>query len=252
MAKHPVALQLYSLREDAAHNFMGVLERTAKLGYQGVEFAGFGGLEGRELKLKLDELGMEAVGAHIGFDQLKTDLAGIARLSHEVGIPHVVCPAPYRGIGDTADSWKEFGRQLNDIGQALAKEGLRFGYHNHSFEFKQYDGAYGLDLLFAETDPENVFAELDLGWVFHAKVDPISYLEKYADRCPLVHIKDFQDDGKQVEVGTGDLDLTGVLRASQTAGVEWLIIETEEYTMPPIDSVRVGLENVLETLEKLG
>lgn len=250
MARHPVALQLYSLREDAAHNFMGVLERTAKLGYQGVEFAGFGGIEARELKLKLDELGMEAVGAHIGFSQLQEDLKGIAKFSQEVGIPYIVCPAPYKGVGDSADGWKQFGRELNDIGQRLKSEGLGFGYHNHSFEFKQYGESYGLDLLFAEADPTNVFAELDLGWIFHAKVDPIAYLEKYANRCPLVHIKDFQNDGKQVEVGTGDLDLAGVLRASKEADVEWLIIETEEYSMPPIDSVRVGLENVLDTLDK--
>jgi sugar phosphate isomerase/epimerase len=90
----------------------------------------------------------------------------------------------------------------------------------------------------------SVVAELDLGWVLHAGVDPVAYLKKYSGRCPLVHIKDFVANGPQTEIGTGSLPLAEIIKAAPEAGVKWHVIEVEEYNMPPIDSVRVSLQNM--------
>jgi sugar phosphate isomerase/epimerase len=116
------------------------------------------------------------------------------------------------------------------------------GYHNHSHEFHQYDGQYALDIFFSHAD--GVVAELDLGWVLHAGVDPVAYMQKYSGRVPTVHIKDFKAEGGQTEIGTGTLPLAAIVAAAPAAGVQWHVIEIEEYSMAPLESVKVSLDNL--------
>lgn len=245
----PVALQLYSLREDAAKDFPGVLKAVAEMGYEGVEFAGYGGLSASELKKMLGDLGLKVAGSHVGFNLLNEDLDQVIDYNLEIGNKYIICPAAPRELIQDAEGWKTFAQRLSEIGAKVQERGLQLGYHNHSFEFVQFDGKYALDIFFENADPKTVFAELDLGWVFHGGVDPAQYLEKYADRCRLVHIKDFKKDGPQTEVGTGDVDLAAIVKTAVEANVEWYIIETEEYNMDPKDSVKLGLDNLKAVIE---
>ncbi|NLK07399.1 MAG: sugar phosphate isomerase/epimerase [Firmicutes bacterium] len=246
----PVGLQLYSLREDAAENFVDVLKAVSEMGYDGVEFAGYWDLSAKELTTLLGDLNLKVAGSHVGFPMLDTKLNEVIEFNLELGNKYVVCPSPTRELymGGTAEQWKAFGERLCSIGEELNKHGLRLAYHNHSREFDSVDGKYPLDILFDAAKPENLLAEIDLGWTFHAGVDPIAYFKKYKGRCPLVHIKDFHQGGDQTEVGTGDIDLKGITEAAPDVGVEWYIIETERYNMAPRDSVRVGLENLKAVL----
>ncbi|HHV94093.1 MAG TPA: sugar phosphate isomerase/epimerase [Firmicutes bacterium] len=242
----PIGLQLYSLREAAAQDFVGVLKTVAEMGYEGVEFAGYGGLKASELKKILDDLGIKAIGSHVGIQQLEQELNQVIDFNLEIGSPYVICPAPPRELiaESTADDWRALAEKLTEIGIKAKGQGIQLGYHNHAWEFKTFDGQYALDIFFAHVDPDAVIAEIDLGWTFHAGVDPVACMKKYTGRCPLVHVKDFKRNGPQTEVGTGDIDLAGIAAAAPEVGVQWLIIETEEYNMDPKDSVRVGFENL--------
>ncbi|NLA57767.1 MAG: sugar phosphate isomerase/epimerase [Firmicutes bacterium] len=247
----PIGLQLYSLREAAAQDFIGVLKVVADMGYEGVEFAGYGGLKASQLRTILDDLGLKAVGSHVGFQQLDQELNQVIDFNLELGNHYIICPAPPRELiaDGTADDWRALAEKLTEIGMKVKDQGLQLGYHNHSWEFKTFDGEYALDILFANVKPEFVVAEIDLGWTFHAGVDPVSYMQKHKGRCPLVHVKDFKKDGPQTEVGTGDVDLAGIVAKAPEVGVQWFVIETEEYNMDPKDSVRVGLENLRAVLQ---
>ncbi len=248
----PIGLQLYSLREDATKDFVGVLKSVAAMGYAGVEFAGYGGLSPEELKTILGDLGLRVAGSHVGFDQLDKQLDEILSFNTKLGNKFLICPAAPRELlaDGGADDWKAFAHKLSEIGAKAKAKGLQLAYHNHAWEFKTVDGQHVLDIFFANVDPNNVMAELDLGWTFHAGVDPVTYLKKFKGRCPLVHIKDFKQDGPQTEVGTGDVDLAGIVATAPKVGVEWYIIETEQYNMAPVDSVRVGLHNLKTVLQK--
>ncbi len=246
----PVALQLYSLRGEAATDFPGMLKAVAEMGYAGVEFAGYGGLTASELKKMLDDLGLKVAGSHVGYGLLTDEFEQTVEYNLEIGNKRLICPAAPKDVVKTADDWKQFGQKLTEIAAKAKDQGVQIGYHNHAWEFEQFDGEYALDLLFENADPELVFAELDLGWVFKGGVDPVAYLTKYADRCPLVHIKDFKKDGPQVEVGTGDVDLAGIVKTADSANVEWYIIETEEYNMDPRDSVKLGLDNLTAVINR--
>lgn len=240
----PIALQLYSLRDDAAKDFPGVLKAVAEMGYEGVEFAGYGGLSASELKKMLDDLGLKVAGSHVAFNLLDKEFNQVVDFNLEIANKYLICPSAPRDLVQEADGWKSFATRMTEIGKKAREQGLQLGYHNHSWEFETIDGEYVLDIFFENADPEAVIAELDLGWVFHAGVDPVTYLQKYEGRCPLIHVKDFKKDGPQTEVGTGDIDLAGIVKAAKKLNVEWYIIETEEYNMAPVDSVRVGLNNL--------
>ena len=244
MKQLPIGLQLYSLRDAAAQDFVGVLRTTAELGYEGVEFAGYGGLTAKEMKGYLDELGLTPVSSHISFHELTGNFSDIIAYNREIGSNTLVCPAPPQGFEQSTENWKNFARQMTELGKRYADEGFRLGYHNHSFEFQTFDGSYGLDIFYEEADPEYVFAQLDLGWVLHGGEDPVSYLQKFKGRCPLVHVKDFDNSKEQTDVGCGELDLPGIIQTAHRVGVEWLILETEVYQVSPEESVRVGLKNL--------
>ncbi|HHY98957.1 MAG TPA: TIM barrel protein [Firmicutes bacterium] len=240
----PIGLQLYSLREDAKKDFVGVLKAVASMGYEGVEFAGYWGLSSQELKKILNDLGLRAVGSHIGFAELQNNLPSVLDFLCDLGAKFVVCPGAPRELVKDAEGWRNFARSMSDIGEKCKERGLRLGYHNHAWEITPVDGKYALDLFFEEACPESVEAQLDLGWLLYAGVDPVAYMKKYSGRCPLVHVKDFTKEKKQTEVGTGALDLDAVVATAPEAGVEWYLIETEEYNMPPVESVKVGLWNL--------
>jgi sugar phosphate isomerase/epimerase len=251
MKKLPIALQLYSLREAAAVNFVGVLETTAELGYDGVEFAGYGGLSSSMLKDTLQQLGLVPVSSHVGYEQLTEAFEEVVSYNLAIGNTTIVCPAAPREFVETEEGWKRFATEMTALGKKFADQGLRLGYHNHSFEFAEFDGKYALDIFFNESDPAYVFAQIDLGWVLHAGVDPAAYLRQFKGRCPLVHVKDFDGSNQQVDVGCGCLDLEDVLQACSETGVECLIIETEVYAESPVSSVRNGLLNLKAARDSL-
>ncbi len=243
----PIALQAYSLRDDAKADFPGTLRSIKEIGYEAVEFAGYHGMSSRELRSLLDDLGLKAVSSHVGYQELSDDLSRHIDYSLEIDAKYLICPG-YRA--EERDAWLRFADFLSAAGEKCTAAGVVFGYHNHSHELEKINGDYILDVVFNAVKSDSVVAQLDLGWVMYAGVDPAAYLRKYAGRCPLVHIKDFDANKVQTEVGTGTLDLPGVVAACREAGVEWMIIETEQYNMKPIDSVRIGLENLKKAVEQ--
>lgn len=244
MKKHPIALQLYSLRELAKNDFVAALTVAAQLGYEGVEFAGYGGLASGELKDHLARLGLKAVSSHVSYDRLQNNLAEEIAYNRELGNDTLVCPAPPQGFVRNLENWQDLAKELAALGKKAANEGFRIGYHNHAWEFEVYGDSYALDIFFETVDARFVFAQLDLGWILYGGEDPVKYLRKLAGRCPLVHTKDFDQNNKQTDVGCGVLDLENVLAAAAEAKVEWLIVETEEYKISPEESVKTGLVNL--------
>ncbi len=131
-----------------------------------------------------------------------------------------------------------------ELGKKAADHGFRLGYHNHSFEFESYGGDYALDIILEAAEPRYLFAQLDLGWVLHGGENPAKYLRKQSGRCPLVHVKDFDEHNKQTDVGDGLLNLIEVIQVAHEVGVEALILETEEYKISPAESIKTGLANL--------
>jgi sugar phosphate isomerase/epimerase len=239
----PVALQLYSVREESAKDFAGTLAKVAEMGYAGVEFAGYGGLSAGQMKGLLERLKLFPVGSHVSLDLLEKDLDGVIAYCREIGNPYVVCP--WAPIADL-ESVKKFAALFNSYGEKLQAAGLEFCYHNHAHEFATVNGRYALDMLFEETDPSLVEIEFDTCWIHAAGADPVTYVQKYGGRCPLLHIKDLKAAGSKevTEVGSGVVDIKGIVRQADKSGVDWLIVEQDQTSLPALKSVGISLENL--------
>ncbi|GGK26337.1 sugar phosphate isomerase [Deinococcus malanensis] len=239
MSHERIALQLYTLRDEVAADMVGVLQHVAGIGYRGVEFAGFGGVPAREVRLVLDSEGLSAVACHVSAAAMREDFEQAAAGVLEVGAPYIVCPWIEPGLVHDAAGWSAFTRELEQWARACAERGLKFAYHNHVFEFEaQHGGQYAFDTLFQ--DAPGVLVELDAAWAHAGGVSPVGYLRRYAQRTPLLHVKDVAlRDGKWVteELGEGEVDLTGMLAAARETGVEWFIAEQDHCQRDPLESV---------------
>ena len=239
----PIGLQLWSVKDDTAKDYVGTLEAVAQMGYDGVEFAGYGGLTGTVMRSHLDRLGLKAAGSHVGLEKLKTQLADEIAFAHAVGSLNITCPGskPKDKAG-----YFELAAFLNQTGKTLKAEGLTLSYHNHGWEFDDQGGTIGLDLLWQNTDPALVQVELDLFWVKFAGLDPLTYLKGLGKRVPLLHYKDMDKANPQVStiVGSGSVDFVPITQYAKTIGTQWLIVEQEEYDRPPLECVKLGLENL--------
>lgn len=241
--KLPIALQLYSVRDETEKDMPGTLEKLAAMGYTGVEFAGFGGIPAQEMRAKLAGLGLKAVASHTGINLLKERLDEEIEYNLEIGSKYIICPS---NRCEPMDDFLKITDFFDKVGEKCRANGLRFGYHNHDFEFLKVNDEYYLDALFAGISPENLAAEIDAGWVFYAGIDPAEYIGRYKGRCPLIHVKDFLTRGERsfTEIGNGIVDNGAVVRAAEAAGAEWLIVEQDVSSRSTLESAKICFDNL--------
>ena len=250
-----VALQLYTLRDLTQNDMRQILREVKQIGYEGIEPAGYGDLTVPEFADAAAELGLKIVGNHTGFSALQDDFQTVVENNRTLGNSHIVCPSIPNEMR-SMDGYKQFAQTLNGIGAKLKDEGMQLCYHNHAFEFEDRfdrsveDGAFGLDVLYENSDPQLVQAELDTYWVRKGGVDPAAYIHKYEGRVPLLHIKDMANDekGSFAEIGMGVLDWPSIWQAAEAANVRAYIVEQDVCLGNPLDSIRISLEN----LSKMG
>lgn len=241
MTNLQVALELYTVRDETARDFVGTLRKVAQLGYPGVEFANYGNLAAHELSALLAETGLHAVGSHVGLDALEgAALNESIRYCQDIGCSIMVLPW-LANEWRTVDGMRSLAPQLNAIGQRCREQGITFGYHNHDFEFARVDGGYLYDQLLQATDPALVKMEVDVYWVAYAGVDPVAFLQKHADRVALIHLKDMAADRSMAEVGKGILDMQSIWSFAQARGL-WGVVEHDHPQIPSLESARISLE----------
>ena len=247
----PISLQMYTVRDDAARDFAATIAEVARIGYAAVELAGYGSAETAAVARQiLDDHGLIASGAHVGLEVLESDLPAAIEAANTLGAEFVIVPYLAGERRASLDAYRQTGVQLDEIGGKLKDAGLTLCYHNHDFEFNKFDGnEYGYDALFAAADPANLKVEMDSFWVKKAGEDPAAYLEHYAGRVPLVHLKDMTPDGNFAEVGEGTMDFPAIFAAAPTAGIQFYVVEQDRCdNHAPLESIRISFEN----LKKMG
>lgn len=248
----PVALQLYTVREQLEKDFEGTIRAVREMGYDGVEFAGLYGRSPEDIQKITVENGLIPISAHVPLDDLLKDTKGTIDAYQTIGCKYLAIPYVTEERRPGAPKFEETIEESKKIGKAAKDAGIQLLYHNHDFEFVKVDGEYGLDVLYAKTCPCCLATEIDTCWVNVAGLNPAEYVRKYTGRAPVVHLKDFFISGKLPShlyaligieeenaaeekgsfefrpVGHGMQDIPAILAASIDAGAEWVVVEQDE------------------------
>ncbi len=251
--KQDIGLQLYSLRDIINQDPKGVLKKVADFGYTSVETYGYNdgnifGMPFAEFGTYTKSIGLKVISGHYGIDLAKSDKWEKAVTDAKaIGQKYMIVPYLTESQrGTTIESIKQICADLNKAGAICKKHGIRFGYHNHAFEFDKVEGEVIIDLMLKELNPKLVTFELDLYWVYNAGYDPIKYFEKYPGRFEMWHVKDMDkaDRNRNADVGTGTIDFKALFAQAKKSGLKYFFVEQETYPESSIKSIEASAVNI--------
>lgn len=232
-------MQTYTFRNSMSNNVAATLDTIKMLGITVLESStNPNGLSPEAFRKLLDERQMTSPSVGAGYDELVKDPAEIARKAKIIGASYVMTAwIPHAKEFTLADAQKA-AADFNKAGKILKENGITFCYHTHGYEFVPYQDGTLFDYLVKNTDPEFVSFEMDIMWVFHGGANPEKLLLKYPNRWKLMHLKDLRKGIKgdltggtstenDVALGTGQLDIPGILKAAKKIGVKYYFIEDE-------------------------
>lgn len=229
-SKKKIALQLYTVREDMDKDFYGTLKKVADMGYEGVEFGGFYGLSAEEMMETLKKNNLSIAACHISFNELENDIDILIPIYKKIRCTDLVVSYSDDEHRPGGIKFEETLLLYQNTGKKLKENGINLSYHNHDFEFVDYKGTTGFDYMYENVSSEYLNPEIDLCWVNVAGKNPIEYLEKYKNRCKLLHFKDFIKTEKGVEfkpLGQGIQDMKGIVKAAEKTVAKWYIVEQD-------------------------
>ncbi len=248
----PLGLQLWSVAAELGKDLPGTFARLASLGYRHAETAGWYGLKPDAFARAAATAGLTCVSAHTSMGELAKDVPAAIGQARDAGCTWLVCASPQptaplkpgldwnaaMAEAMTIDDWRRNGDIVERTGEAAARAGIGFAWHNHIAEFAPKGDQRGIDILLGATDPKHVSLELDIGWAAVAGIDPAAFIARHADRVRLVHVKDMvrRPDGARgpAVAGTGTVDWRDVVAAARKAGVQHAFVEIESPYVRPV------------------
>ncbi len=261
-----VGLQLYTIRDAMAADPVGSLQKVSDMGYKYVELANYAdgkfyGFSPTEFKQTVSDLGMEVLSSHTKVEAEGITIENARKMADdhaELGVKY--CVQPWVNEEDrNIESYKKMIADWNEVGRIMKEVGIRFGYHNHNFEFANLDGIVPYyDLFLKDLDPELVTMEIDLYWVSKAGQDPVEMFNKYPGRFELFHMKDkaFESDPMYdvekediTSVGAGVIDFKRILAASEKAGMKYMFVEDDNQgNGKPFEGIETSIRNLTEDI----
>jgi sugar phosphate isomerase/epimerase len=258
----PLAIQLYSVRQQLPQDFQGTLQQVANAGFREVESAGYFGKSAAEVKQALQKSGLHCVSSHHSHADLRQKFDELLAFDKEIGVSYFICssptfrePLPAGAPADsramTLDDWRWNAEQFNKMAEKTAALGIRFGYHNHVHEFEPINGTVPYMELLRIMDPAKTTLELDCGWAMVAGIKPQDLMRDHPNRFSMLHIKDFKDPAaglkgaKVTELGKGDIDYRPIFQqAAKTQKIRHAFVEQEAFDMPWLDSLKVDADYI--------
>lgn len=247
MKRNQIALQMYSLHTDSVADFPGTLKLVADMGYKNIEFAGFHDHDPKEIQSLLQDLGLTATSAHVGLQELWDDLDGTLAKYALFGKPAIIIPGFAMEWIDGLETTRKTMDSIKELSRKISAAGFECGFHNHWLEFERVyeDGTRIWDMLFGEdTKTDTLFAQIDLAWCKRGGYDPVAEMKRLGKNVRNLHIKDLNEKGEGVVVGTGLLDWASIMKAAEECGVSYYTIEVENWGEQRHELVKLALSNL--------
>jgi sugar phosphate isomerase/epimerase len=263
-AKPLIGLQLYTVRDAMAADVPGTLKLVSEIGYDFVELADYSNGKfynySPEDFLKLvSDLGMKIISSHTQVEGAGITLDNAKKMAEDhakIGVKYCVQPWIVEEMRTSVESYQRMAANWNKIGEVMKESGIRFGYHNHNFEFGTVEGKVPyFDIMLTELDKELVTMELDMFWASKAGHNPVDLINKYPGRFKLFHLKDmytkqepFFDVIKDdiAPVGEGVIDFKAILAVKDVAGMEYMIVEQDQSkTNTILDDIKTSYNNMI-------
>lgn len=256
--KHPVGLQLYSLRDIIKNDIKGIISKVAAIGYKEVETYGysvkdgFWGLDAKAFKDLLKQHGMSSPSGHFDMGNFMAgksndDLKSYIEAANILGSTYITVPWLDAPIRKTADDYKKVSQKLNEAATLCKAAGLRLAYHNHDFEFTKFGNTTGYEIMLKHTDQKLVDFELDLYWAVRSAADPLTLFKNHPGRFKMFHVKDIDKTNKAVntEIGNGLVDFKSIFKGAKQAGVKHYFVEHEfNYKPDELGSIKTSFDYV--------
>ena len=225
-----IGVQLYTVRDAFSADPEGTLGKIRAIGYDEVEFTNFAGKTPADFKQMVHNAGLAGPSGHVSLADLRARADGLLDDMATAGASYAILAwLPEEERKD----WEKLGAELNGYGAKAKARGLKFGYHNHNFEFAPLpDGQIPYHQMLANTDPAQVCFELDCYWASLAGHDPLDILNEHGDRIRQLHLKDKTASGDMAPVGQGVIDFRAILKKAKAIGVEHVYVEHDNPTDP--------------------
>ena len=252
-----LAVQMYTVRDfvKTGKELSESLKKISAMGYSAVQLSAVGAMEGespevsaKEARKMLDDLGIRCIATHIGWHGLQNEIEREIETHQILGCDYTAIGAIPGNYGERgAEGYAAFVSDAEPVIATLKAAGIRFGYHNHAFEFKRIGpGRRTLYDIFIEAKNPDFLLEQDVYWTDHAGFNPVRVFERAPNRQPVIHLKDKEIDEKgqpvMAPIGEGNLDWEGILPACKAAGVEWYCIEQDTCRRDPFDCLKSSFE----------
>jgi len=251
-----IGLQLYTVREQMKKDLLGTLQQVARIGYTWLEAAGykdgkFYGMIPAEFKAIVNDLGMKLISSHVAFNKNQSQQVIDAHL--ELGVPYVVYPWMSMPDQPSKEDYYIKADLFNELGESCKNAGLKFGYHNHDFEFVKINETTAYDILLERTEPGLVCMEADLYWMRYANVDPLHYFSEYPGRFELWHVKDMEDSPERdfAAVGEGTIQFAKYFNeATLDSGMKFFFVEQDRCKIDPLESIEISYKYLRTLFDK--
>ena len=232
----PIALQLFTIREELNDDFETGVRRIADMGYVGVEPAGFPGTNPQEAAKLFKELDLAVPSAHVATPVGKAKQQSLDTM-RALGSTRIVSSMRPDDVL-TVDLTKKTCEKLNDASAAAVENGMTFAIHNHWWEFLPLDNRHVYEVMLDYLAPEILF-EVDTYWVQTAGMNPATVVRELGARAPLLHVKDgpCTKGESMTAVGDGTMDFHSIVEAGGTT-VEWMIVELDRCDTNMMEAVQ--------------
>ncbi|MBN1361737.1 MAG: sugar phosphate isomerase/epimerase [Sedimentisphaerales bacterium] len=240
----PVGLQLYSVRADCARDLPGTVAAVAKMGYDGVEFAGYYEYSAQDLRKLLDDHGLKCCGTHTAMETLSDEnLEATIEFNRTLGNKYLIVPWLTAEGPNPAETWRRYADRFNVLAEKVKPHGMVVGYHSHAHDFTPIDGVMPWDILFGNTS-KDVVMQIDTCNTMSGGGDPVAFLKRYPGRSLTIHIKEYSATNPNAIIGEGDVKWDEIFTLCETIGnTRWYIIEEEKDAYPPLTAVDLCLKN---------